>query len=51
MILKTLISMLRCVWLGLELNSAGVGQIWRCLIYSNTSGNITQPNLKDIKAN
>ncbi len=28
MILKTLISMLRCVWLGLELNSAAVGQIW-----------------------
>ncbi len=27
MILKTLINMLRCVWLGLELNSAGVGQI------------------------
>ncbi len=32
MILKTLISMLRCVWLGLELNSAGVGQIWGCLV-------------------
>ncbi len=28
MILKTLISMLRCVWLGLELNSAAVGQTW-----------------------
>ncbi len=33
MILKTLIRMLRCVWLGLELNSAGVGQIWGCLDY------------------
>ncbi len=31
MILKTLINMLRCVWLGLELNSAGVGQIWGSL--------------------
>ncbi len=32
MMLKTLISMLRFVWLGLELNSAGVGQIWGCLV-------------------
>ncbi len=32
LILKMLISMLRCVWLGLELNSAGVGQIWECLV-------------------
>ncbi len=32
MILKSLISMLRCVCLGLELKSAGVGQIWGCLL-------------------
>ncbi len=31
MILKTLISMLRCVWLGSEVYTAGVGQIWGCL--------------------
>ncbi len=36
MILKTLISMLRCVWLGLELNSAGMVQIWGCLIYTDS---------------
>ncbi len=30
--LKTLISMLRCVWLRLEQNSAGVGRIWGCLL-------------------
>ncbi len=35
-ILKTLISMLRCVWLGLEMNSAGVFQIWGWLVYSYT---------------
>ncbi len=34
MILKTLISMLRCVWLGLELNSAGMVQIWGSLDYT-----------------
>ncbi len=34
MILKTLISMLRCVWLGLDLNSAGMVQIWESLVYS-----------------
>ncbi len=34
MIVKTLISMLRCVWLGLELNSAGTVQIWVSLQYS-----------------
>ncbi len=34
MILKTLISMLRCVWLGLELNSAGMVQIWGSLVYT-----------------
>ncbi len=33
MILKTLISMLRCVWLELELNSAGMVQIWGPLLY------------------
>ncbi len=32
MILKTLISMHRCVWLGLELNSAGMVQIWGSLL-------------------
>ncbi len=37
MILKMLISMLRCVWLGLEPNSAGVGQIWGWLVYEVTS--------------
>ncbi len=31
-ILKTLISMLMCIWLGLEQNSAGVGHIWGCLL-------------------
>ncbi len=36
MILKTLISMLRCVWLGLELNSAGMVQIWGSLIYTDS---------------
>ncbi len=35
MILKTLISMLRCDWLGLELNSAGMVQIWGSLGYRN----------------
>ncbi len=35
MILKTLISMFRCVWLGLELNFSEVGQIWGCLVYCN----------------
>ncbi len=34
MILKTLISTLRCVWLGFELNSAGVRQIWGWLLYT-----------------
>ncbi len=34
MILKTLISMLRCVWLGFELNSAGLVKIWGPLIYT-----------------
>ncbi len=33
MILKTLI-MLRCVWLGFELNSAGVRLIWGWLLYT-----------------
>ncbi len=41
MILKTLISKLRCVWLGLELNSAGVGQICpTCTVISLDSLNL-----------
>ncbi len=33
MILKTLISMHMCVWLWLELISAGMVQIWESLVY------------------
>ncbi len=34
MILNTLISILMCVWLGLELNSARMVQIWGSLVYN-----------------
>ncbi len=51
MILKTLISLIRCVWLGLELNSAGVGKIWGWLVYAIEAVKIKQKMVLNAQKN